>query len=453
METNFQISYETNSYVKVGEKIKLNAKCINPIYNKDTLIKWKSLDPDIASVQENGNVIGLKEGYAFIRAYLEEDEEVYVDFFVTVVPIDLKPELEFILRQHQSNIFKRLDLGIGAGKVVYHHDFIGSVSNILLNEEYVVDTSFCEEAISRLGDQLTKMESIEFITVHYTGNMRDGANAYANSRWFVFPIDQNPTSIHYVTGNDGIFKSLDEPYLGWHAGDSSSMKQVGKFAWRKTGIKVGPNDPKFPVITINKNANFSLNGIDTFIKVPEETKFGYGFVDDNKWLNKMGLGTKVIDGEYYLGTAWWCYSQVSEGRICSNGGNYNSIGIESCVNEGSDIWYTWQKTAMLVADIMKRNNLDITKVRGHHAFSAKNCPQPMLENDLELWYKFIELVEAEYERITKFDHIRYTMTSDEDIINNVGRVTKNEKSTRVIRFTINIESENDVASVVLASIV
>ena len=91
METNFQISYETNSDVKVGEKIKLNAKCINPIYNKDTLIKWKSLDPDIASVQENGNVIGLKEGYAFIRAYLEEDEEVYVDFFVTVVPIDLKP--------------------------------------------------------------------------------------------------------------------------------------------------------------------------------------------------------------------------------------------------------------------------------------------------------------------------------------------------------------------------
>ena len=452
MNNNFVINYETNSYVCVGEKIKLNATCINPIYNKDN-IKWKSLDPEYASVQEDGNVIGLKEGNAFIRAYLEEDDAIYVDFLVTIVARDLPEEVNFILKNHQSNIFKRLNLGIGAGKVAYHHDFIGSVSNILFNEDLVIDTSFCEQAISRLGDQIKKMESIEFITVHYTGNMRDGANARANSSWFAFPIDQNPTSIHYVTGNDGIFKSLDEPYLGWHAGDSSAINQVGKFIWRKTGIKVSENDPKFPVVTINENANFSLNGIDTLIKVPEETKFGYGFVNDNRWLNKMGLGVKVIENEYYLGTAWWCYTQVGEGRICSSGGNYNSIGIESCVNEGSDIWYTWQKTAMLVADIMVRNNLDITKVRGHHAFSAKNCPQPMLENNLELWDKFIELVEAEYERMTKFSNVRYTMSTNEDIINHVGRVIRNESSTKVITYKVKIESENDSKEILLASIV
>lgn len=450
MNNNFKISYETNSYVSIGDKIKLNAEFI---YNKEEKIKWKSLDPDFASVQEDGYVIGLKEGNAFIRAYLENDEEVFVDFLVTIVGRDITPEVDFILRNHQSNIFKRLNLGIGAGRVAYHHDFISSVSNILFNEELVYDTSFCEQAISRLGDKITKMESIEFITVHYTGNMRDGANARANSNWFVFPIEENPTSIHYVTGNDGIFKSLDEPYLGWHAGDSSAINQVGKFTWRKTGIKVLENDPKFPVVTINENANFSLNGIDTLIKVPEETKFGYGFVNDNKWLNKMGLGVKVIDNEYYLGTAWWCYTQVSEGRICSSGGNFNSIGIESCVNEGSDIWYTWQKTAMLVADIMRRNNLDITKVRGHHAFSAKNCPQPMLENNLELWHKFIELVEAEYERMTKFKHVSYTMTTNDDIINNVGRVTKCESSTRLITYKVHVESENISKDIILGSIV
>ena len=102
-------------------------------------------------------------------------------------------------------------------------------------------------------------------------------------------------------------------------------------------------------------------------------------------------------GQYYMGTTWWCYSQVAEGRICSKGGNLNSIGIESAVNPESNLWYTWQRTAQLVAKLMLENDLDITRVKGHHFYSAKDCPQPLLENDLEIWWKFIEMVEHEYD--------------------------------------------------------
>ena len=45
-----------------------------------------------------------------------------------------------------------------------------------------------------------------------------------------------------------------------------------------------------------------------------------------------------------MGPTWWSYGQVVEGHICAFGGNNNSIGIESCVNKGSDLWYTWQVT-------------------------------------------------------------------------------------------------------------
>lgn len=444
----FNISYQTTSYVRVGETIKLNAKYENE------QISWSSSDENCATVNE-GFVTGLNKGNVLIKAFLKNDPSVYVEFYITVLNKQESDPLEFILKNHESNVFKRYNLGIGAGHVGYYKDIIGSVSKILFNEKLEFDYTFYDKSQERYGDDLEKrvMDSIEFITVHYTGNMRDGANAWANASWFAKPLEENPTSIHYCTGNDGIFKGLEEKYMGAHAGDYSSVEKVGKFEWRKTGIKVLENDPKFPKVTINEIGNFSINGIDTGIQVPLEEKYGRGIVTENKWLNNMGIAVNIIDKEYYLGTAWWCYTQVGEGRICSTGGNHRSIGIESCVNEGSDLWYTWQKTAMLVADLMVRHNLDITKVLGHHAFSAKNCPQPMLENDMEIWWKFIELVEAEYEKINKFNKYDFKFETNNVFLNNKGCVIKDGYGHEIVTYKVTIKNENDEESVILSSII
>jgi hypothetical protein len=39
----------------------------------------------------------------------------------------------------------------------------------------------------------------------------------------------------------------------------------------------------------------------------------------------------------------------------------------------------------------------------------------MLENDLEIWYEFVELVEAEYELLTKFNDYNITVVSNNEI--------------------------------------
>lgn len=431
--SKFKLSFDTTSYVRIGETIKLNAS-----YDDYPLV-WTSLDENIATVS-NGFVKGIIQGIAKIKVSLKSDESINTLFYVSVIENKYSEALEFVIKNHNSNIFKRLNLGIGAGHTAYYTDILSSVNKLLFNEEYKIDYTFYEESQKRYGEDLEKrvMESVEFITVHYTGNMRDGANAKANASWFAKDLSINPTSIHYCTGNDGIFKGLEEKYMGAHAGDYSSYEQVGKFTWRKTGIKVSENDPKFAKVTINENGNFSINGIDTHIQVPVEKKFNRGIVTDNKWLNNMGLGVKIIDNEYYLGTAWWCYTQVGEGRICSTGGNHRSIGIESCVNEGSDLWYTWQITARLVADIMLRWNLDITKVLGHHAFSAKNCPQPLLENNLELWHKFIELVEVEHEKLLRFKNDKFELSTESSLVNNVGRVKENKEGEFIfVEYNVN----------------
>ena len=166
----------------------------------------------------------------------------------------------------------------------------------------------------------------------------------------------------------------------------------------------------------------------------------------------MDLAVNIKDGKYQLGTSWWCYTQVWEGRICSNGGNRNSIGIESAVNEGSDLWLTWQITAMLVADIMERYDLDITRVKGHHFFSAKDCPQPMLENDLEIWYEFLELVKSEHAKL-QLNNLKLEFETDSEYLNNYGRVVKQSNESQVVSYTVTITHNGKTETITLASII
>jgi N-acetylmuramoyl-L-alanine amidase CwlA len=333
-------------------------------------------------------------------------------------------------------------------------DILGSVSKLLYNEALTIDMTYNKATNDKYGSELQNrlLDSVEFITVHYTGSMNSGDTAEAMAKYFAKPLSSVKTSIHYTTGNDGIYRGMDEVYRAAHAGDDGSLETVAKFEWLDTPVNVLPTDPKFPVVTITKNATYAINGRDTGIKVPKETKFGRGYVTDSKWLNDLGLAVNIKDGKYQLGTSWWCYTQVWEGRICSNGGNRNSIGIESCVNKGSDLWYTWHKTAMLCADIMNRHNLDITRVKGHHFFSAKVCPQPMLENDWEIWWEFLDMVEAEYAKLTKCGEYQFTFTTNSPYVNNKGRIIKQDLTPVVTEYTVTITNGSKTETITLGSI-
>ena len=131
----------------------------------------------------------------------------------------------------------------------------------------------------------------------------------------------------------------------------------------------------------------------------------------------------------------------------------NSVGIESCVNKGSDLWKTWQITAELVARLMVKFNLPINRVMGHHFFSAKDCPQPMLENNLEIWWEFLSLVEAEYERITTYDGYTFTMEVINGNSDAFGRVTQ-DNEFNLITYKVTITSKTgQKEEVTLSSII
>lgn len=463
-------SYATNSYVEKDDSIQLNAQVVRKDGTTANVL-WTSLTPEIATVDANGVVTALKAGEAKIVATDPTNETLTLEFVVVVLEEALDGILGLVVEANNSNVFTRYNLNIGGA---YNTDVFGSVSKLLSNYKLTINDKYyaASQQTAYNGGEMT---SVEWVTVHYTGNMAAGADAAANASYFSTTKD---ASIHYTTGNDGIFYCTDEKYAAFHAGDSGSRAQVGDFKWNETGLEVLANDPATPVITISDDFYFEINGRKTTVPMPKPWNYSSrgtdhilnadgtissqpafsqtGFTNrtPESFINDMGLPWKVENGKYYMGTTWWCYTQVYEGRICSSGGNYNSIGIESCVNKGSDLWYTWQITAQLVADIMIRNNLDMTRVKGHHFFSGKNCPQPMLENDCEIWREFLQLVESEYTMKTEFEGYEVSLKSNNtDIVADNGRVVKQPSETTCVTYTVTITKDGQTQTITLASMV
>ncbi|MBQ7276607.1 MAG: N-acetylmuramoyl-L-alanine amidase [Bacilli bacterium] len=451
----FDVSYETNSYVEVGKEIKLNANYLS----KDITPKltWATSDASIATVSD-GVVKGVKKGNAIITV-TETNSNDKFEFGVTVLGGEESDVVKFLASTNNANIFTRYNLLIGDGtEQDYYRDIYSSVNKILFNDPLTIDTSFEKSAMADTHHGGVK-SSTEFITVHYTGNMSKGATARANANYMC--QSTSAVSIHYVTGNDGIFHCLDDNYVAWHAGDGTTVE----FKWYPTGVMYEEGDPTYPVWGISSNSKFKINGKETTIDVPtgttEATKkvtgdtFMYNGVE-NKCINNMGLPFKIVNGEYYMGTTWWCYSQISAGRICSKGGNLNSVGIESAVNPESDLWWTWQRTAQLVAMLMEKFDLDITRVWGHHFYSAKNCPQPMLENDNEIWWELVEMIKAEYELRTKYKNSEITMAFDETYTNTnkYGRITKQLGiEPQLVKYAVTVKTGTKTEIIHLYSIV
>lgn len=75
-----------------------------------------------------------------------------------------------------------------------------------------------------------------------------------------------------------------------------------------------------------------------------------------------------------------------------NGGNAKGIGVELCVNDGSDFAKTRENGAKLVAYLLFTYHLEMDAVIQHHDCSGKNCPEIM--RDQGLYESFLSQIEG-----------------------------------------------------------
>ena len=309
-----------------------------------------------------------------------------------------------------NNKIKIKNIKVWALQDYWVHELIPSVSKYLFEEIKMNENIAPKGNPNRPGDKHEK----KYITVHDTGDFSFNAGQWSNHVYNA-KIGNTPytVSFQYIVGNDGYYHNIPDDETAYHAGDGHTTTSL--FKEYETGVK---GDKKKPHISISTDGYYVIEGGKTKVKAPTDN---YGNILTEKYFNDMGIYTTIKNGMYYIGGTW--YSETYN-KIGNYGGNFNSIGIESCVNKGSDIYLTWQRAAKLVAYLMDKYNFSMDQIVQHHYFSGKDCPQTMRTEGY--WDHFLSLVEVEYQMLQykklgfKFEFIPI----NSNYVNEKGRVLK-----------------------------
>lgn len=348
----------------------------------------------------------------------------------------------------------------------YDVDLYGSVSLYRFKENNIQEYETPIENDNRPGKI---KESVEFVVVHDTASSAESATALAHAKYLF--NGGGGTSWHYSVGDDVIYHSIPDNETAFHAGDGT----LEKFALMDTGVKATVKNPK---VTIEGDYYY-LNGEKTLIHIPvlsfeKDLEGNYYWTSNgirgprlkNKErqnptndeeaesiIKSVNLSTEKINdagihiiigenGNYYMGKT---YYSPSYGFISNRGGNLNSIGMETMINKGSDLYATWQVTAKLCASLCYNNNLGIERVKPHHFFSGKECPCTMRRAGL--WPKFLKHLECEYHILSNYSDLKITMESnDKEFLDDSGRVIKLPNESKILSYTVTVSDGHDTLS-------
>lgn len=309
----------------------------------------------------------------------------------------------------------------------YYTKCFGDVNAYFFADHEVVDKIVDLSFDNRPG---TIKEKTLYVCVHDTASAAPTAGALAHANYVC--NGGGGTSWHYSCGDDAIYHHIPDDEVAYHAGDGTKVN----YHTINTGVKVTTNKPCIEII----DGWFYINGEKSLVQIPDLTivekdgnlyyssfgvlqskvrdeKLKEGKVELNlstKDINDAGITTLIINGEYHFTPIY--YNQ-SYGYVANRLGNLYSIGIETMVNEGSNLLVTWHRCAKLVAHLLLNNNLTLDSVKPHHFFSGKPCPMTMRYN--KMWEYFMFMVEIEFE-ILKLKGSDIEIMLELDLSNNGG---------------------------------
>ena len=243
----------------------------------------------------------------------------------------------------------------------------------------------------------------EFICVHDTANNGETANGLAHAKY----VEQGGggTSFQYVVGNDGIYNLIPDNEVAYHAGDGTAYQ----YKLYDTGVKALTEKAN---LGISEDDYFTFNGQKSKIKIPADTII--------KRITPSGIYYEIGEnGNYWLNENY--YNKTYE-AISNRGGNNNSIGIETCVNYGSDYYLTFMLNANNVARLCTENNLSVDRVLQHNNFSGKPCPNAI--RVAGMWQPFRDYVSQIKFGMAQFKDLTFEYHSNTQILSDKGFIKR-----------------------------
>jgi len=382
-------------------------------------IVWASSNEEVATIDEAGHVTMVYAGEVTMTATaLGTEINAFVTFTVVPTPIEI---LDLI---HVANsVYDPAVMFWGNDNPLYNSVFevYGSVTDYYFGSVPAINTNYMLSPTAANFDGGTLSPGVEYIVVHDTANATAGAQA--NASWMVNPANTG-SSWHFTIGNDGIFRGLEDNMIGWHAGDG-----VRDYGLNDTGIQAPNDDPV--VLGISVDGFWTFNGTKSTLSAP--TNGGTILTIAN--CTNSGIYTEIGEnGNYYIGNT---YYNGTYHVIANTGGGAAGIGIETAMNNGSDIYLTWHYTAKMVASLMITHGLPIERVRQHNFFSGKDCPRTM--RNAHLWDNFLNMVKAEYMMQSLFPDYTFTFQSNStQYVDNRGRVIALPAAPTLVNYTITV---------------
>ncbi len=403
--------------IKTTASYKLSATVLPKAADQNVV--WETSDDSIALISEDGFVTISTYGEVTFTAKSIQDgtkkATLTVEFHWDVMDL-----MDYIIIENPVVDKNAFYYGYEAGYEKYPQVIKGSVTSYYFGTYPYYEKIAPSTNENRPG---ILQPSTEFVTVHDTGSAAPGATASAHANYVY--NGGGGTSWHYSIGNDGVYLQIPLNEISYHASDGSRV-----YGMNDTGVKAVSKIK--PTLGIDSTGFYTLNGVKTIVEAPRHTD---GSILTAAAINDYGIAMQVgTNGNWFINNS---YYSTQGPNISNQGGNRNSIGIETMVNAGSDVFLTWHYTAKIVSEVLLANNLGLDRQQFHHSFSGKNCPQTMRRNGLV--GDFRKLVEAEYLIAKFFGDYTFTLTSNNpEYVDNHGKIIKLPDATTQVSFLVEV---------------
>ena len=369
------LDYQSYPVLNVNQEIDLKIKLNNKKIKNFDKFNIEVNDKHILSYF-NGKLKGLSIGSTFIKISLKNDSSV-CSYFGILVANNLSVGAKEIIKTLNFNSFEK-NIEVFSLDKTYCHNLRNGIGNFLF-EDLIINKNI---APKENKNRPLKTAQKKYICIHDTADIVLSAGEWSKVVYqnFYPKTNQNyNVSYQYVVGNDGVYQNIPDNEMAFHAGDGT------EYEYRLIKSNVFGNK-KNPNITITSDGYFEIDNIKSVILAPKNQDK----ILTNQDINDFGVKCENVKGEYYLGLTW--YNKVYN-KIANRGGNCNSIGIESCLEEDTDIHLTWQKMAKLVAYLKLKYKIKFENIVPHQFFSGKLCPHTIIENGC--WNYLFKLIKTE----------------------------------------------------------
>lgn len=404
---------------------------LNPVSAKNDL-KYELVEPSSAvSLRPlNGQLtVNTNKGFAKIRAYSQSNPNIEA-----IAIVEIKLSLTDLINYLNQPLTVAQNVTLVGWQTVNNpphpvEPMYGSINKYLFDEHRVIYNWMQPGTMGYVEYETGSPNPVMFVTVHDAGGNSPGETAqmlsnYCNSNAKV--------SYHYSVDDSEAWQNIEHGRAAWHAGCGQGLSG---FSYLDTGVPYDITRPR-PTVDVSTDNYLLIDGKKSLIQVPSAG----GRQATKNDFPSIGLMFFQRNGNYYTTTLYY----NSTYRTISNmGGNDLTVGIESSINQGGDLYQTWQRLAKLVANILHEHNLGLDAVSQHNNWSGKDCPGTMRRAGY--WDHFMGLVEAELLVLQELSEYEITLElvndADKEYVSARGRVLKLPNARRTIQYNFKLRKE------------